>query len=400
MTFRLRVAAFFLGAAVTAPVLASDFPKLNQSVPTAVDAVSIAPVFDFDGDGCLPSAGISRGGDKNGGLRPRGSLTGDCRSANFLDTSNTLHRYACATSGGNAYCGHFYALYFEKDQTVANIESGHRHDWEYAAVWTTNGVVTHGSYSAHGKLTTAAASTLPFQNGHLKIVYHKDGLITHALRFARADELAENPYGTFVTPAITSWYELAGDGLNNNLVMRTLLNTHDYGSASIPMTDGRFLNNLNTYKPAEYPAFTEADALAANPGANVQFTQLVNYASGLCMDIDNAVMANGTNVMQWACNGGNWQKWYLEPSTQLIRSLRDPRFCLDNGGYFASGANIMIWTCNGGNNQRFVNHGAGYIGLLMAPQQVIDGVGTQQGGNVGTWSNWGLSFNHEVQQRS
>lgn len=388
MNHKIGVTAFFLGAVVTAPAFASDFPKLNQALPATVDALSIAPVFDFDTDSCLPSAGISRNGDMNGGLKPSGSLTGSCRSSNFLDLSNTVHRHACATSSGNTYCGHFYALYFEKDQIVNNVESGHRHDWEYAAVWTTNGVVTHGSYSAHGDLTTAAASELGFQNGHLKIVYHKDGVATHAFRFSSASEVAENPYGTFVTPAITSWYEFSGDAWNN-LVMRTLLNNYDYGSANLPVADSRFLGSLNTFKPAAYPAFTEADVLAANPGVNAQFVQFVNYASGLCMDINNAVMANGTNVMQWTCNGGNWQKWYLEEGTGMIRSLRDPRYCLDNGGTFANGANIMIWACNGGNNQRFVNNGAGYFGLLLAPQQVIDGYGTSAGSNVGTWYNWG-----------
>jgi hypothetical protein len=40
---------------------ADDFPKLDEAIPG--DFVSdLAPVFDFDGDGCLPAAGISRGG--------------------------------------------------------------------------------------------------------------------------------------------------------------------------------------------------------------------------------------------------------------------------------------------------------------------------------------------------
>lgn len=245
-----------LAIAVAVPASASDFAKLDRALPSSVDAASIAPVFDFDGDGCLPSAGISRAGDKNGGLKPSGSLTGDCRSSNFLETSNTVHRHACVVASGSTYCAHFYALYFEKDQILDGIESGHRHDWEYAAVWTTNGVITHGSYSAHGDLTTAAASTLPFQNGHLKIVYHKDGASTHAFRFASASESAENPYGSFVTPDIISWYAFYGDGLANS-VIRPLLNGFDYGSAVLPVRDSSFLDNVNLFKPAEYPAFTQ-----------------------------------------------------------------------------------------------------------------------------------------------
>ncbi|MDJ0765495.1 MAG: NPP1 family protein [Myxococcota bacterium] len=126
------------------PAQATDFPRLDQAIP-GNDVSKLAPVFDFDGDGCLPSAGISRGGEKNPGLKTSGDITGECRASRFLDTSNTLHRSSCTIKNGSRYCGHFYALYFEKDQTV--LYGGHRHDWEHAAIWTKNGVITHGSVS-------------------------------------------------------------------------------------------------------------------------------------------------------------------------------------------------------------------------------------------------------------
>jgi len=244
--------------ALSLTVNAADFAKLDEALPTNGVINHLEPVFDFDGDGCLPSAGISRTGAKNPGLKTSGKITGDCRSGNFLLTSNTLHRYVCKASGGDTYCGHFYALYFEKDQLFNYFGGGHRHDWEHAAVWTKNGVVTHGSYSAHGDLYTKVASELPFENGHLKIVYHKDGVTTHALRFAKSNEVAENPYGSFLTPTIISWYQVTGDGLSNS-EMRSRLNSYDYGSASIPMKDSNFLNNINTGKPSGYPTFTATD---------------------------------------------------------------------------------------------------------------------------------------------
>lgn len=249
-------------AALATQVTASDFAKLDEALLPNGIINNLQPVFDFDGDGCLPSAGISRTGEQNAGLKTSGRITGDCRSGNFMLTSNTLHRYACSVSGGNTYCGHFYALYFEKDQVFDWFGGGHRHDWEHAAVWTTNGVVTHGSYSAHGDLFTKAASELPFEGSHLKIVYHKDGILTHALRFAKDNEYAENPYGSFITPTIISWYQLEGDGLSNQ-EMRNRLNSYDYGSATIPMKDSNFKNNLNDYRPSGYPAFTDADIAAS-----------------------------------------------------------------------------------------------------------------------------------------
>ena len=237
-------------------VQAADFAKLDEAIPWAFVA-ELAPVFDFDGDGCLPSAGISRSGQRNPGLKPGGNITGECRSPNFLDTSNTLHRYACTSESGSTYCGHFYALYFEKDQVTHFLPIGHRHDWEYAAIWTKNGAITHGSYSAHGELRTTTVSNLPFENGHMKVVYHKDerGGGTHALRFAKIDEKAENPYGRFVTPTLISWDVLYGDGLDNR-TMRDKLNSFDYGDAIIPCKDSNFLDKLNRFKPPGYPTFS------------------------------------------------------------------------------------------------------------------------------------------------
>lgn len=233
---------------------AEDFAKLDEALPSDVDALAIAPVFDFDGDGCLPSAGISRDGEMNAGLNTSGGISGGCRSSNFLDTSNTMHRHACVVQAGSEYCAHVYALYFEKDQILDGIGFGHRHDWEYAAIWTRDGVITHGSYSAHGDLFTDVAENLPFDDGHLKVVYHKDGLSTHAMRFAAADEPPENPYGAFVTPTIASWFELHGDGIGN-AAMRELLTGFDYGSANLPLIDTNFISDINAFRPASYPAF-------------------------------------------------------------------------------------------------------------------------------------------------
>jgi hypothetical protein len=240
-------------------VQAADFEKLDEAILWDFIA-KLAPVFDFDGNGCLPSAGISRSGQQNGGLRVGFGtpITGDCRSPNFLDTSNTLHRYTCASESGSIYCGHFYALYFEKDQ-ANGFGFGHRHDWEYAAIWTKNGEITHGSASAHGKLITRARSDLPFdENGHMKVVYHKDEGFdaggTHALRFANIDERAENPYG-FVTPTLISWDVLYGDGLDNR-AMTVRLNNFNYGDAVIPCKDSNFLGELNEWKPTDYPTFS------------------------------------------------------------------------------------------------------------------------------------------------
>ncbi|CAK4665043.1 hypothetical protein LEN26_000460 [Aphanomyces euteiches] len=243
-------------SAVVAIASASDFPKLDQALPLNVDISRLSPVIDTDTDCCLPSAVISRTGEQNGGLKPSGAMTGMCRNANFMSLSNSYHRYACVTSGGTKYCGHFFAYYFLKDQLFANIESGHRHDLEQVVVWTTNGTVTHGSYSTHGDMVTAPESEIPKQAGHLKFVYHKDGASTRCFRFAKTDEVAENPVGTFVLPTVASLYTMKGDGIDN-AGLRNKLNTYDYGSATLPTKDGVFLSNLNKGKPTTFPQFTQ-----------------------------------------------------------------------------------------------------------------------------------------------
>lgn len=263
MTLHRQFAVTLLAGLFATAAQANDFYRLDAAWPSTASIGSTYPLFDFDTDGCLPSAGISRTGQQNGGLKPSGSITGGCRSTSFFDTSNTLHRHACIASGGSTYCGHFYALYFLKDQ-ISALGGGHRHDWEYAAIWTKDGAVTHAGYSAHGDLYNAEVSTLALANGHVKFVYHKDGVSTHALRFASASETAENPYGQFLVPTIVSWYQLMGDGVSNAQI-RSLLNGFDYGSATIPLRDSNFLGNLNTYKPAGYPTFTAASVNASQP---------------------------------------------------------------------------------------------------------------------------------------
>lgn len=256
---KLRQVIYILAITGSVQTFAEDFLALDEALPLYVDAASIAPVFDFDGDGCLPAAGISRSGEQNGGLKPGGTLGGKCRDSRFLDTSNTLHRHACKQHNGDLYCGHFYSLYFEKDQVINYWGGGHRHDWEHAAVFTKNGEVTHGSYSAHGDTFTKAAADLPFEGNHLKIVYHKDGVLTHAMRFAKLPvEVAENPYGSFVTPTIVSWQSVVGDNIDN-AGLRLRLNQYNYGSASIPVKDSNFLSNLNEARPASYPQFVQSD---------------------------------------------------------------------------------------------------------------------------------------------
>jgi len=169
--------------------------------------------------------------------------------------------------------------------------------------------------------------------------------------------------------------------------MRTLLNKYDYGSANLPTRDSSFLGSLNTFKPSNYPTFT--DASVRNPHGDVSYFKVVNTASSLCMDVSGGVMASGSDVIQWTCSGADWQRWSYDPATGAIRSKNDPRYCLDNSSVFTTGADVILWECNGGDAQRFTVDTGGYIHVSVAPDQVVDGHGSAAGDDVGTGASSG-----------
>ena len=78
---------------------------------------------------------------------------------------------------------------------------------------------------------------------------------------------------------------------------------------------------------ANYSNGTLIEWWTCNGGANQQWQavngQLVNPASGKCLDDPNFNTANGTQLILWACNGGSHQPRHLPPATR--RSSRRPR---------------------------------------------------------------------------
>lgn len=80
---------------------------------------------------------------------------------------------------------------------------------------------------------------MPKQGTHPKVVYHKDGWITHALRFAQGNERnAENPVDIWVMPPLASWFEMTGSG-KSNANMRNYLNSYSYSPASFKVKDSK-----------------------------------------------------------------------------------------------------------------------------------------------------------------
>ncbi|NRB24146.1 NPP1 family protein [Shewanella sp.] len=382
---------------ISSPSIADDFPKLDEAYTGGTGSKDLRPVFDMDMDGCLPSAGISRDGIQNGGLNNSGAIDGDCRRDDFLNYSNTLHRYACIIpSDGIEYCNHFYALYFKKDQ--ASLGFGHRHDWEYVSIWTKDGNETHGGYSAHGGHYLKEWSQVPKLNGRAKFVYHKDGLSTHAFRFAKDDEpVAENPTGNWITPDITSWYEMYGDDVANK-VMRANLNSFDYGSANIPMKDSNYLGNINSTRPSGYPAFTQASIEASNPySADEWENAIIHTETGLCLDVQSGV-ESGNRIITYTCKESSNQQFVYNSSNKTIK-VKDTNLCLDvYQGVNADNQTIQVYTCNSGTNQQWTLDGKLIKSNLSGTARCMDR--NASNGHINLWtcgsSNKNQQFEHDL----
>ncbi|WP_037679723.1 NPP1 family protein [Streptomyces griseus] len=230
-------------AALVVAFPTAAFAAPPKALPGNADSQEKAyqPAFDYDTDGCYPTPAIGPDGTINGGLKPTGSLSGDCRDGSDLDNTNSYSRSKC----NNGWCAFMYGLYFEKDQAVAGSSiGGHRNDWEHVVVFVQDNQVKYVSTSNHGSYTVHGASEVRFDGTHPKIVYHKDGISTHCFRLAGSnDEPPENHEGTWQYPPLVGW-----NGYPAGL--RDKLTAYDFGSANFALKDANFASDLAKAKPS------------------------------------------------------------------------------------------------------------------------------------------------------
>ncbi|MFJ2443576.1 NPP1 family protein [Streptomyces sp. NPDC087658] len=241
---RVRKVSFVVGSAVALIVAlpGSAFAAPPQKLPGNASALeqTYQPAFDYDTDGCYPTPAIGPDGMLNGGLNPSGAPQAECRDASDLDNTNGYARSKC----NNGWCAVMYGLYFEKDQATIG---GHRHDWEHVVVWVQNNQAQYVSTSAHGGFTVHTRDQIRWDGSHAKVVYHKDGVSTHAFRAAGSnDEPPENHYGVWQYPTLVGW-----DGYPAGL--RDKLSQANFGSANFGLKDGSFNSHLAKAKPAGIP---------------------------------------------------------------------------------------------------------------------------------------------------
>lgn len=178
-----------------------------------------------------------------------------CRDSDFLRTSNTYFRWDRATVDGVVWESHLYDLYFEQDNV--QVGGGHRHDIESVNIIFENKVPKFVGVSSHGNFIDKTWLNAPKSGDHVKVVYAKDSILTHAFRFAKNAEVAENPYGEFVMPPLASWFEMRGDGKSNSQ-MRGIFNSANFGSASFKVIDkacGKVIDKMRDSTDECLPTF-------------------------------------------------------------------------------------------------------------------------------------------------
>ncbi|KAF4608057.1 hypothetical protein EYR40_000400 [Pleurotus pulmonarius] len=69
-----------------------------------------------------------------------------------------------------------------------------------------------------------------------------------------------------------------------------------------------------------------------------------NFRSNKCLDVRGNILANGTPVQIYDCNGTGAQKWAIVRGQTHVR-VAGTNFCLDAGSRPGNGVGMKIWTC-------------------------------------------------------
>ncbi|EGU89413.1 hypothetical protein FOXB_00037 [Fusarium oxysporum f. sp. conglutinans Fo5176] len=199
------------------------------------DSLRYQPALDFDKDSCYHTAAIDRDGVVNKGLSIHGGITRDCRDRTRVDNANVYTRKRC----NNGWCAYITGFPW----------SGHIHDWENVVVFVKDNTIQRVVASAHGKYHHK--DNLLLQDGHPLIVYHKSFMSTHALRFAKDEDVkdVENDYGKWVIADLIGW-----DGFPTP-EFKQKLSSHKFGKANFHLTDGQFAWSLEKAAGDAVPGF-------------------------------------------------------------------------------------------------------------------------------------------------
>ncbi|MFE7839246.1 ricin-type beta-trefoil lectin domain protein [Streptomyces sp. NPDC057474] len=130
-----------------------------------------------------------------------------------------------------------------------------------------------------------------------------------------------------------------------------------------------------TKSPSPSPSKTglPTPSLPYGPPLNGAYAQVVNIASGLCLDI-RGELEKGTDVVTATCSSRATQRWRVDSQRDALQSFADPDLCLDSRG--ATDDGVGIWECDSldgdnGENLRFEVDSRGMIRPAIAPGHAV-----------------------------
>ncbi|MER5912115.1 RICIN domain-containing protein [Streptomyces sp. NPDC001982] len=108
------------------------------------------------------------------------------------------------------------------------------------------------------------------------------------------------------------------------------------------------------------------------PGA--AYAQVVNAATGRCLDVRDGDFEKGTDVITAPCSASATQRWRVDTGRGVVQSAADPDFCLDSRGSVDRG--VGIWECSSvygsnGQNLRFTVDSDGVIRPAIAIETAV-----------------------------
>ncbi|WP_200307800.1 RICIN domain-containing protein [Streptomyces adelaidensis] len=114
-------------------------------------------------------------------------------------------------------------------------------------------------------------------------------------------------------------------------------------------------------------------SLPNGPPLNGGYHQVVNVASGLCLDI-RGELANGTDVVTAICSSRDTQRWRVDADGDALQSFADPDLCLDSRGATDDGVGVRECDAldgDNGENLRFTFDSEGAIHPRIAPDHAV-----------------------------
>ncbi|GGT25861.1 RICIN domain-containing protein [Streptomyces chromofuscus] len=121
------------------------------------------------------------------------------------------------------------------------------------------------------------------------------------------------------------------------------------------------------------PSPTPPPPPATHPPGSA-YAQVVNVASGLCLDIRDGVLDKGVDVVTAPCSSAATQRWRVDAGRGVLQSAADPDYCLDSRGSTDRG--VGIWTCSSvegrnAQNLKFVVDDSGLIRPAIAVETAV-----------------------------